>query len=421
MSLRFTIQQLHKMIRSKPLLAAASILLLGLSVVPLAQAGTGSFIYSFGGGTDGQWPVGGLVRGADGNYYGTTQAGGAANAGTIFRLTPAGVHTVLHSFSGSDGRFPSSTLTIDSHGVIYGTTYAGGASGLGTVFQLALQPCAVCASALGQWKLTTLHSFTGTPDGRFPVAGLTADAHGNLYGTTGYGGSYDGGTVFKLDAHGNETLVYSFSGAADGGNPFGPLTFDSQGNLYGTTTTGGADGMGTVFNITPAGVERVVHSFAGPNAGDGANPYYTTLTMDASGNIYGTTAYGGSTSYSGPTGGGVIFQISSSGSESVLYGFCSQQYCADGLNPTAGVVRASDGSLYGTTAWGYYEGVLYQFANGEWIGLAQFSNISANGLNPVSPMVQDPSGKLYGTTLIGSGINRPLHAQYWGTVFTWTP
>lgn len=134
-------------------------LLRALSIAPRAKAGTYTMLYSFNGGIDGQWPVGGLVHDSNGNYYGTTQGGGAFNFGTVFKITPAGVHTVLYNFHGTDGKFPSSTLTIDSHGVLYGTTYSGGASGLGTVFKVRPQPCAPCASTAGPWRVTVLYNF----------------------------------------------------------------------------------------------------------------------------------------------------------------------------------------------------------------------------------------------------------------------
>ena len=422
MLLRFKSKKTHMMIRSRSLVAAASILLLALGTAPLTQAGTYSLLYSFNGGNDGQWPVGGLVKGIDGNYYGTTQGGGTANGGTIFKITPAGVHTVLHSFSGADGNFPSSTLTIDLHGVIYGTTYAGGASGLGTVFKLSPQPCAVCSSALGSWKLTTLYSFSGTPDGKFPVAGLVVDASGNLYGTTGYGGAYNNGAVFKLTGQGEETIVYSFTGANDGANPLGPLTLDAEGNLYGTTTAGGTDGMGTIFMITPAGTESVLHSFAGASSGDGAYPFYSSLTRDSSGNMFGTTLIGGNSGAGAYGDGfGVVFKLTSAGTESIIYNFCNQSLCADGDYPTGGVIQGSSGLFYGTTSGGYYEGVLFSMSSqGGWGGLHQFWNLGGDGFTPLAILVQDPSGTMYGTTYLG-GTSSSNHAPYWGTVFKYTP
>lgn len=413
MSLRFAVKKLTMTIWSRPL-AAATILLLALSVAPRAKAGTYTMLYSFNGGTDGQWPVGGLVRDSNGNYYGTTQGGGASNFGTVFKVTSTGAHTVLYNFNGRDGKFPSSTLIVDSHGVLYGTTYSGGASGLGTVFQLRPQPCAPCPSTAGPWRITVLHNFNGTPDGKFPLAGLVADANGNLFGTTGYGGAYNKGTVFKLDRQGNESIVYSFTGANDGATPLAPLVLDPEGNLYGATTGGGANGMGTVFTVTPAGTETVLYSFAGATAGDGASPFYSPLTRDSSGNFYGTTLLGGAQNE------GVVFKVTPSGNESILYTFCSLSLCSDGAAPAAGVIRGSDGSLYGTTEYGYYEGVLFGLTSqGGWSGLHQFWNLGGDGFYPLGPLVQDPSHALYGTTYVG-GANSGNHAPAWGTVFKYT-
>jgi uncharacterized repeat protein (TIGR03803 family) len=214
---------------------------------------TEKVLWSFGGGTDGILPRDWLIFDAAGNLYGTTTTGGTSSAGTVFELSPSGggwTEQVLHAFNGTDGRNPIAGLIFDAAGNLYGTTNQGGTSNLGTVFELT-------PAAGRTWTEQVLHNFGGGTDGAGPQAGLIFDAAGNLYGTTFSGGSYGGGTVFRLNAQG-EVLLQSFSGT-DGANPVGGLVFDAAGNLYGTTNLGGASsfcsgGCGTVFEITPVPV-----------------------------------------------------------------------------------------------------------------------------------------------------------------------
>ena len=206
---------------------------------------TEKVLYSFSGGTDGDQPAAGLIFDAAGNLYGTTYVGGTSDNGTVFELTPAGGGTwterVLYNFNGTGGAIPQAGLIFDAAGNLYGTTFAGGTYNLGTVFELT-------PAGGGTWTEQVLHNFGNGTDGGGPWAGLIFDAAGNLYGTTRYGGSYGGGTVFRLNAQG-ETLLYSFSGA-DGANPIAGLVLDAAGNLYGTTYLGGASSQGTAFEIT---------------------------------------------------------------------------------------------------------------------------------------------------------------------------
>ena len=188
----------------------------------------------------GAFPTGGLASDAQGNIYGTTLNGGANGLGVVFEVTAGGVETVLHSFSfsGNDGALPSAGLVGDGQGNFYGTTAEGGSFGQGTVFKVSSSGVA------------TVHSFD-TTDGAGPQSLLIFDAAGNLYGTTYGGGVYNQGTVYELTASGVETVLYSFTGGTDGAHPQEVLVFDTQGNLYGTTTYGGANGMGTVFKLVP--------------------------------------------------------------------------------------------------------------------------------------------------------------------------
>jgi len=195
-------------------------------------------LYSFHRKNDGAYPHGGLVADDDGNFYGTTEAGGASGEGTVFVLTRERKERVLYNFGGLDGSDPQSTLVRDAVGNLFGTTVSGGAYGAGTVFMVTQS---------GQE--TVLHNFSGTDgEGSNPTAGLLRDASGNLYGTTENGGAFGHGTVFVVDTAGRETVLHSFSGG-DGGHPRGALIEDAAGNLYGTTYDGGGYGIGTVFEL----------------------------------------------------------------------------------------------------------------------------------------------------------------------------
>ena len=239
--------------------------------------------------TDGAYPQAGLIRDAAGNLYSTTVRGGVNGQGTVFELTPGtgGTWTekVLYSFaSGADGALPVAGLIFDHAGNLYGTTSLGNTSGNGTVFELT-------PGAGGTWTEHVLYSFGTGTDGMNPYAGVIFDATGHLYGTTFRGGTYGGGTAFELTPAGGgswtEKITHNFGNGTDGVNPLG-LVFDSAGNLYGATQIGGSYGGGTVFRLNAQG-ESLLYSFSGA---DGAMPY-SSLILDATGNLYGTTSYGG--------------------------------------------------------------------------------------------------------------------------------
>jgi uncharacterized repeat protein (TIGR03803 family) len=310
------------------------------TVFTLDKTGTETVLYSFTGGTDGANPIAGLVRDTAGNLYGTTEYGGdltcgdGYGCGTVFVVDKSGNETVLYSFTGTggDGADPAAGLVRDSQGNLYGTTQAGGASGYGTVFMLDKTGTE-----------TVLYSFTGTGgDGAYPYAGLVRDSRGNLYGTTYAGGTSDSGTVFVLGKTGKETVLYSFSGAPDGAYPlYGSLLRDWKGNLYGTTEEGGVYGYGSVFKLARTGKETVLYSFTGSGE-DGAYPY-AGLVRDAKGNLHGTTyELGGWPRY------GTVFKLGTTGTEKVLHHFTGGN---DGAHPCAGLILDAKGNLYGT-AWG---------------------------------------------------------------------
>jgi uncharacterized repeat protein (TIGR03803 family) len=262
------------------------------TVFQLTPSGTLNVLYSFTGGSDGALPFAGLIADAAGNLYGTTNGGGAGGQGTVFRLDPSGTLTVLYSFTGGNDASPWAGLIADAAGNLYGTTEGG--DGPGEVFQLT-----------PSGTLNVLHNFTG-PDGAVPHGGLITDAAGNLYGTTHNGGTSGYGTVFQLTPSGALTVLHSFSGGGDGAYPEAGLIADIAGNLYGTTYGGGAGAPGTVFQLTPSGALGVLHSFTGGS--DGGRPV-ADLIADAAGNLYGTTSTGGATA-SCPGGCGTVFELS---------------------------------------------------------------------------------------------------------------
>jgi uncharacterized repeat protein (TIGR03803 family) len=341
-------------------------------------ASTENVLHRFTGGGDGAQPLASLISDQSGNLYTPASAGGgggcdyfSVGCGVVLKLSPRRggkwAADALYHFAASDGYSPQSTLIADSSGDLYGTTNAGGEGpgyfegiggqdcpyGCGTVFM-------VTRSSGGNWNRKVLYSFTGiSGDGSFPWGNLTFDGAGNLYGTTEFGGAYGWGTVFELMPSSGwgwkEIVIYSFTGTSDGSQPVAGLIFDAAGNLYGTTSLGGdnpscSDGCGTVFKLSPSGnawTETVLYSFAGTN-GDGAIPT-ASLIFDAAGNLYGTTSLGGG----GDCGighCGTAFQLSpvtGGWKETVLHAFIGAN--GDGAGPQGNLTLDDGGDLYGTT------------------------------------------------------------------------
>jgi uncharacterized repeat protein (TIGR03803 family) len=320
---------------------------LALALFGTAYAGKVNVLYPFKGGNDGAEPISGVISDSQGNLYGTTWEGGGSGCGgqgcgTVFELAPDGTETVLYAFQGfNGGPDPVAPLGLvrDKDGNLYGVTENGGTGncqgGCGTVFRLA-----------PDGTMTLLHAFDSGSDGAFPGAGLLRDNRGNLYGTTLEGGAHGRGTVFRIAPDGAESVIYAFcaqTNCADGASPWSALIADKAGNLYGTTTEGGNPAGGTVFRIAPNGVETVLYNFCSvqPDCQDGYEPY-AGVTMDQAGNLYGTTSWGGALDDAGL---GTVFKLAPDGTETVLHSFWLE---TDGANPMTGVIVDKVGDIYGT-------------------------------------------------------------------------
>jgi uncharacterized repeat protein (TIGR03803 family) len=389
----------------KAIRAIGLALLLTLAIAAPTQAQNYKFkvLHTFHG-KDGALPAGLLARDSAGNLYGTTSGGGTGKGlcasfflgcGTAFKLNASGKLLWSHSFNFTNGADPLAGLNRDSAGSLFGTAVVGGDTkcnqyGCGTVFEL---------DSTGKEKI--LHEFNGS-DGEFPEALLARDAAGNLYGTT----YSTPGNIFKIDTTGKLTVLYTFTGYADGCSPYPGVILDASGNLYGVAdggSSGFCDGDGVIFELDTVGNVTVLHTF---NGSDGADPD-SALLFDATGNLYGTTFYGGSSNVC-QGGCGTVFKLAPNGNgtwtESVLYSFCSAGGCADGLFPERGPLAIDTaGNLYGTTGnggtngcGGYGCGVVYKLdGGGQETVLYKFTG-GKDGGGPFPGVVMDKAGNLYG-------------------------
>ncbi|MGO8700135.1 MAG: choice-of-anchor tandem repeat GloVer-containing protein [Limisphaerales bacterium] len=363
------------------------------AIFSITSAGAFTPVMSFMGGGDGSHPQAPLVQGANGNFYGTTYQGGATGDGVVFEVTANGMFTTLYSFTnGLDGGFPASGLTLGTDGNFYGESVSGGADHSGITFKVT-----------PEGTLTVLHAFTGDADGSVPIGGLAQGTNGIFYGTTyngGYGQSYygHGGTIFEMDAEGVTMPLYTFTNGYDGANPRGGLALGTDGNLYGTTTSGGLlfpypddNEVGTIFKVTPDGVLTPLHAFT--NGLDGELPV-CKLVQWTGGNFYGTACKGGTHRH------GAVFMITPAGSFTSLYSFTNG---IDGAAPNAGLVEGPGGYLFGTAAGGgtYGLGTIFEMSsNGGFTALYSFTGTN-DGSSPVAPLVLGSDGNLYGTTSLG--------------------
>jgi uncharacterized repeat protein (TIGR03803 family) len=318
---------------------------------------TETTLHNFTGGTDGFNPLGDLLYDPQtGFLLGTTNKGGGSAAcpqgcGTVFAIRPdgTGYRILYHFLGGADGANPQAGLVMDANRNLYGTTYNGGTHNLGSVFKLH-------PGANGHFTETVLLSFPGGAGGAHPRSKLVLDASRNLYGTTFAGGTNGLGIVFRVAPAGTETVIHRFTGG-NGSHPQAGVVFDAAGNLWGTTSAGGALNLGTVFQLSPSGADwtqSFLYSFRGTNDADGANPA-AAVTIDANGNVFGTTRFGGSPACTFAAAGcGVVFELQPSGqsfAESVTYNFTGG---LDGAAPIGDLTVALDASLhqyiYGTAS-----------------------------------------------------------------------
>jgi uncharacterized repeat protein (TIGR03803 family) len=363
-------------------IGCALVLVLLLTTAIAAPAQTFNTLINFDGtnGCNPEWVS--LVQGRNGNLYGVTTCGGSKGDGIFFKMTPGGTLTVLHSFEFSDGAAPFAGVTLASDGNFYGTTAGGGVNGYGTAFKVT-----------PSGTVTTLYSFCAQPncaDGSLPTADLVQATNGNFYGTTFLGGAYGDGTAFKITPGGKLTTLNSFDSTQ--GGPYAGLVQATNGNLYGTTYLGGAYNYGTIFKITPGGKLKTVHDF---NFADGVEPV-AGLIQAADGNLYGTTSQGGA------NGHGTEFKVTPRGKLTVVYSFCAQTNCADGADPWAGLVQATDGNFYGATSNGGANGygTIFQItSDGVLTTLHSFDG--TDGADCWGAMVQATQGEFYGTTQSG--------------------
>ncbi len=373
---------------------AAAVMMLTVFVAPVSAQGNYQIIFNFGQRSNyGYQPWSGVLLDQTGNLYGNTEQGGQYGFGTVYELLHAGNnwnYITLHSFQYQDpGSNPVTTMVIDPMDHLYGT-------GVTAIFELTPR------SSIA-WHYSMLYQFTGGNDGNCEdLCSVSRNMAGNLYGSTPAGGEYDAGVIFEYSESGYHVL-YNFTGADDGGYGVGQIAFDSAGNAYGTTVEGGLYGQGVVYRLSPSGVYTVLHNFAGPP--DGSGPW-GGLMMARDGNLYGTTAGGGSAFGQG----GTVFRMTPNGdgtwTESVLYSFSQE---GDGFDPMAVPTMDASGNLYGVTSCGIEpgcNGTVYKLtqSNGNWAEtiIHAFQGGTSDGMGPFfAPVIIDRAGNVYGTTTQG--------------------
>ncbi|MEO8585397.1 MAG: choice-of-anchor tandem repeat GloVer-containing protein [Acidobacteriota bacterium] len=372
-------------------------------------------LHMFGGGPgDGANPYASLTLDGTGVLHGTTVGGGPSNGGTVFKLrTDGSGFRLLHAFAGgaSDGRSPRASLLLDESGNLYGTTNYGGQpavynafgdiiDGAGTVFRIKTDGTGFRLLRAFTIDLTDV---APAPDGQYPSGALTSDGSGNLFGMTIGGGEAGGGTVFKIGTDGSSFRILHLFAGNDGWHPVGSLVLDRAGNLYGMTADGGTGNQATIFKVkTDATEYQVLRTFV--DAPDGKGPT-GSLILDGPGTLYGTMAYGGSSS------SGTVFRISTGGNLfQVLYAFAG--FSNDGGRPWASLIPDGSGYLYGTTAFGgfSYEGIVFRIrSDGTGFRLLHaFSGGLDDGAEPRASLLLDRAGNLYGTTTRGGLSDRGI-------------
>jgi uncharacterized repeat protein (TIGR03803 family) len=395
---------------SRSNIQSALALFMGLILAGAASASTTQVIYSFGGGHDGEYADTELVVDSAGNLYGTTVQGGKHASGTVFQLSPSGsgwVHTVLYNFTGgTDGGEPYKGVTIDAAGNLYGTAVTGGGGfcegGCGVTYKLT--------KSGGQWTQTVIHAFTGGDDGSGPGSPVVLDKAGNVYGTTPTGGADGLGTVYQLHpANGQWTfrVIHTFTGGVDGSTgSAGRVAFDGAGNLYGVATAGGAHQAGVAYKLTPTptGEWGQQTLFAFTDEPDSGFPY-GGLVADKQHNLYGTTYYAGAHDV------GTVYRLSLRNGTWMESGLYSFRGGSDGSSPISTLVFDKGGNLYGTASEGGAAcscGTVFELSAAG--GGATYSTTHTfqgmpDGAFPYDGMVMDSAGTLYGATTHGGTNN----------------
>jgi uncharacterized repeat protein (TIGR03803 family) len=374
-----------------------SCMMVFLAACASAQTGTYKVLHNFTGGNDGAYPTTPLTPDMAGNFYGATYSGGTGTAcsggcGTLFELIPSTTRwreMVIYSFPTFTPT--SGSLALDARGDVFGTTNLSGTSSLGEVYE-------VSRSGSGRTQ-SIIYSFLSGSDGEFPEFGLVQDAAGNLYGSTQSGGVNNSGTIFELTPNGDgtwtESVIHTFGTGQDGGSPYGRLSVDKSGNVYGTTGGGGLYGAGEVFKLTPSGAswtETILYNFT---LDFGSYPQPDGVAIDGSGNLYGATIQGGE------YGVGTVYKLTPTAgywNRTVLRTFTGG---GDGAYPYGGLTIGPTGILYGTASSGglYGLGTVYklvQGTNGRWNETLLHTFRGSEGSGPFAGVLLDQLGNLYG-------------------------
>jgi uncharacterized repeat protein (TIGR03803 family) len=387
----------YSVIVSNALYSVASAPAMLTIVPPTAPSAVLTELHAFTGGLDGAFPFAGLMQAKDNNLYGLSEGGGSSYSGSGFRVPLTGSLVVLYEFAGGlGGANPYARLTQGANGLLYGTTAQGGGNSYGTLFQMTTTAA-----------VTYLYSFTDGSDGADPQTGLTPGSDGNFYGASYSAGANSVGSIYRMTPAGAVTSLYEFTGGADGAYPFANLIQAKDGNFYGTTTEGGANDYGTVFRLTTNGVLTTLISF---NYTNGGYPEAGVI-QGADGNFYGTTFEGGQ------NGLGTVFQVTSNGTLATLCSFAN----TNGSEPAAELALGSDGNFFGTCSAGGPggEGTVFKITtNGTLTTLLWFDGL--NGASPAAALIQATDGNFYGTTPFGGSGYNPSAGGGNGTVFRLT-
>lgn len=408
--MRHTIQQRSRSSIFRWTIAVTAAIVLGALTIPPARAQTETVLHNFDLGADGGEPFAGVTFDQQGRIYGTTSDGGTRH-GVVYRLVPengAWVLSPIYTFQGRpDGESPDARVLFGPNGLLYGTTSYGGTLNAGTVFSLR-PPATACKTALCPWDETIIYSFTGGNDGGYPSYGdLIFDHAGNIYGTTQGGGANGYGVVFELSPSSNgwtETVLWNFTDASEGGAPLSGVILDNAGNLYGTTQDGGANGYGSVYELSPTQSgwsEKTLYAFTEYDNGSGAGG----VVMDAHGDLFGITGNfePGAAYELTPQSGGWSFTL-------------LQTFNGEYPGPLGAPTLDAQGNLYGPLPIGEGAGEIFKLlpTGLGWQYIDYFNFNESDGYGPIGAVTFDASGNMYGTTAQGG-------SRSWGTVWEITP